>query len=91
MLIHRKVCAREHGPIPKGWSVLHLDGDVTNNTANNLIALPKSLYAKYTKELKVPGTTLTRDSVEAVVKAWKGLMRSKQRKISISIKIERKI
>lgn len=34
--VHRLVCAAFHGPCPEGKQVGHLDGDSTNNAADNL-------------------------------------------------------
>lgn len=33
---HQLVCAKHHGPKPDGMEVCHNDGDVTNNTPDNL-------------------------------------------------------
>jgi hypothetical protein len=41
---HRIVCIENHGPIPKGWVVHHVDADKLNNSPDNLIALPEKMH-----------------------------------------------
>lgn len=43
-LEHREVYKNIYGPIPGGWVVHHIDECKTNNSADNLIALPQSLH-----------------------------------------------
>lgn len=38
--LHRVVYTHTHGPIPPGYRVIHRDGDPTNNSPANLVALP---------------------------------------------------
>ena len=37
--LHRYIWIVERGPIPKGYHVHHIDGDVDNNTISNLALL----------------------------------------------------
>ena len=37
---HRKAYVAAYGPIPEGWVIHHLDGDVENNVPTNLVAMP---------------------------------------------------
>ena len=46
---HRIVCRREHGPIPAGWDVHHIDGERLNNAPANLIAIPRKIHAEIHK------------------------------------------
>lgn len=46
MYVHRVIWAGLHGPIPKGWVVHHLNGDLWDNRPHNLAAVPRE-----TKEL----------------------------------------
>lgn len=45
-LLHRLIYEEVYGPIPKGWSIHHLDMDKTNNNPGNLVALSKSNHHK---------------------------------------------
>ena len=35
----------EHGPLPKGWNVIHADHDPTNDAPENLVAVPRGLMS----------------------------------------------
>lgn len=37
--LHASIYEAEHGPVPKGMQVHHIDGDYTNNALSNLEAL----------------------------------------------------
>jgi hypothetical protein len=41
---HRLVWESENGAVPSGWHVHHIDGVKTNNSIENLIALPGNLH-----------------------------------------------
>jgi len=41
--IYLRVYTERYGKVPKKWSVIHIDGNVANNLASNLIAVPKHL------------------------------------------------
>ncbi len=43
---HRHIYEQHHGPIPKGWIVVFLDGNNRNFDPNNLYALPRSIHAR---------------------------------------------
>ena len=45
-LLHRLIYEEVYGPIPKGWSIHHLDMDKTNNNPGNLVALSKRNHHK---------------------------------------------
>jgi len=45
MLEHRRIWAEQHGPIPKGWVVHHLNGNKGDNRLENLAALPREAPA----------------------------------------------
>lgn len=42
--VGRAVYEQKIGQIPKGWSVIHLDGDVSNYEENNLAAVPIKIH-----------------------------------------------
>ena len=44
-LLHRDVWRSLHGPIPRAHDVHHRDGDKTNNRADNLELISKSIHA----------------------------------------------
>ena len=44
---HRLVWQGEHGPLPKGWVVHHLNGIKDDNRPENLLALPKSEHHRH--------------------------------------------
>jgi AraC-like DNA-binding protein len=44
--LHRRVWIDAHGPIPDGWDIHHLDRDKSNNSLDNLEALPKDERAR---------------------------------------------
>ena len=44
--LHRDVWAHEHGPIPKGWHIHHIDGDTANNDISNLECVCPKEHAK---------------------------------------------
>ena len=46
VLKHRKVWEEHHGPIPKGHSIVFLDGDRTNYDITNLACLSKNEIAR---------------------------------------------
>ena len=46
VLKHRKVWEDHHGPIPKGYSIVFLDGDKTNYDISNLACLSKNEIAR---------------------------------------------
>lgn len=41
---HREICRKVHGPFPPEWVVHHIDFNRTNNSPENLIALPNELH-----------------------------------------------
>ena len=43
---HRYIYEQHHGPIPKGWIVVFLDGNNRNFDPDNLYALPRSVHAR---------------------------------------------
>jgi len=43
---HRYIYEQHHGPIPKGWIVVFLDGNSRNFDPDNLYALPRSVHAR---------------------------------------------
>lgn len=45
--LHRVVWEHHNGPIPKGFHVHHIDGDVENNAIDNLELLPASAHLKH--------------------------------------------
>ena len=42
----KKVYEDAYGEVPKGWILYHLDGDRYNDSANNLIAIPRAVLVK---------------------------------------------
>lgn len=51
-LLHRRIWADAHGPIPDGHDVHHKDGDWRNNVLENLECLPTRVHrSAHTKEL----------------------------------------
>ena len=44
--LHREVYEKYHGRIPEGYVIHHLDGNKTNNTPENLIALTKNDHTR---------------------------------------------
>lgn len=45
-LLHRLIYEEVYGPIPKGYTIHHIDGDKTNNNPSNLMLLTKSNHHK---------------------------------------------
>ena len=45
-LLHRLIYEEVYGPIPKGYTIHHKDGDKTNNNPGNLMLLTKSNHHK---------------------------------------------
>lgn len=45
-LMHRYVWEKEHGVIPKGWDIHHLNEDRADNRIENLECLPKSEHTR---------------------------------------------
>lgn len=43
---HVTVYVREHGEVPDGWEIHHIDGDKLHNELENLIAIPAKLHAR---------------------------------------------
>jgi hypothetical protein len=43
---HRIVWEAAHGPLPRGWTVHHINGVKDDNRLENLLALPKKSHAK---------------------------------------------
>ena len=41
MNTRRELWQEKHGPIPKGWVVLNLNGDMGDNRLENLAAVPR--------------------------------------------------
>lgn len=39
----KKIYEDFHGVIPEGWVILHLDNDKTNDSLDNLIAIPRAV------------------------------------------------
>lgn len=39
---HRAIWEKAHGKIPKGWVVHHLNGDMMDNSLENLAAVPRN-------------------------------------------------
>lgn len=54
--LHRDVYEANHGPIPDGWHVHHIDGDPLNNHPSNLEALPADEHAAHHVEEREPRT-----------------------------------
>lgn len=48
--LHRYLYEKEHGEIPKGYEIHHVDHNPLNNDLSNLIALPQSEHKKIHKE-----------------------------------------
>ena len=49
--VHKRVCEKKYGQIPKGFIVHHIDGDKSNNKPDNLILLhPKDHYRVHVKK-----------------------------------------
>lgn len=49
--LHRYLWRREHGPIPDGHHVHHLDGDPLNNALENLVCMPGRRHmSKHSKQ-----------------------------------------
>ena len=45
-LLHRDIWEAQHGPIPKGFDIHHLDGDRTNNRPGNFELIRKDEHTK---------------------------------------------
>ena len=43
-LYHRYVYNNTYGVIPEGYEVHHLDGNILNNTPENLVAIPVDIH-----------------------------------------------
>lgn len=41
---HKEVWIKQNGPIPSGYVIHHIDGDVKNNNIDNLECLDKSIH-----------------------------------------------
>lgn len=84
-LVHRTVCYRAHGFIPRDWLVLHIDFDRNNNTPDNLIALPKSVYMSVCRTYKSTGDRMKRSSIEKVLSHFKKQLQLKNPNINIKV------
>ncbi|RGN68223.1 HNH endonuclease [Streptococcus anginosus] len=63
-LLHRKTWADHHGPIPKGYSVVFLDGDKTNYDITNLACLSRNEVARMNQNhLFTSDATLTKSGI----------------------------
>lgn len=65
--LHREVYKKAHGPIPKGWDVHHIDGNKSNNTLENLLAMPAPIHDALHAYMKDTGNWLGRSDTEAYV------------------------
>jgi hypothetical protein len=43
-LVHREIYKHAYGSIPAGWVVHHVDGNKSNNTTENLVAIPRRMH-----------------------------------------------
>lgn len=63
-LVHRVLCRKFHGPFPRDWVVHHIDENKKNNSAENLIALPRQLHNKLHDAMRKNKTIFSRKTCE---------------------------
>ena len=57
-LLHRAVWESANGPIPPGFVVHHLDGNLRNNNVDNLVAMSRKDHAKIHKSAEAMSETM---------------------------------
>ena len=80
MLIEQKHCEKSyrgiwkeaHGFLPPGWVVHHVDFDRSNNTINNLVALPDWLHDEKHAEMRHYGFRLTYEECMDLYREYRG-------------------
>lgn len=63
-LVHREVYTKNFGAIPKNHHIHHIDGNKTNNTPKNLVALPNDFHYLFHSYKRSLGTTYQHNLVE---------------------------
>jgi hypothetical protein len=75
ILLHRRIWADLHGPIPKSWQVGFKDGDIYNFDPDNLLCLPQSEMMKLKSKGKNGFDKFPKGSLERSL-LWFNLRRS---------------
>lgn len=83
--VHRKICRAFHGPFPKDWVVHHIDEDKKNNSAENLIALPRELHDKIHTLMRRDKHSMNRKDIEQALRCWRGAKAKGQIAITINV------
>lgn len=55
-----------YGPVPKGWVLLHIDGDHHNDEIDNLIAIPRAILV----QLNAGRLNRNYHEIEGAVRIW---------------------
>lgn len=70
-LEHRVVCRKAWGPYPRHWVVHHIDENPSNNSPDNLIALPEKLHVDIHNIMRRDGIHFDRAYIAQAVRLFK--------------------
>jgi hypothetical protein len=75
---HRCIYETNHGPIPDGWHVHHIDHNPKNNSVENLIAMPERIHTMLHRTIvdKRRGLKMTRQETEGWLKRMRNTVPS---------------